>query len=63
MEDLDHLLQQCLNAKEVWQTLNRVGVCCNAGDKGFQDWLQQNLAGTHDDPDWPTKFAITLWYI
>jgi len=25
--------------------------------------MQHNLDGSHVDPTWPTKFAITLWYI
>ena len=34
-----------------------------ANDADFPIWIQQNLNGSHDDPTWPTKFTITLWYI
>jgi len=38
-------------------------VRCSAKDKGLQEWIQQNLSGNHDNPDWATKFGIILWYI
>jgi len=34
-----------------------------ANDADFPNGIQQNLDGSHDDSTWPTKFAITLWYI
>jgi len=63
VEDLDHLLRQCLSGKEVWLDLQRKGISYSFAQEEFKDWLQKNLAGTHVDPNWPTKFAITLWFI
>ena len=63
VEDLDHLLQQCLGAEEVWQSLQRKGIYCQFVQEDFKDWLQKNLAGMHQDSNWPAKFATTLWFI
>jgi len=62
-EDLDHLLRLCPNAKETWQTLETKGICCLSMNEALHIWLQRNLMDTQVDPNWPVKFAITLWYL
>ena len=63
LEDLEHISRSCPNARAVWQELSIEGLCYTAGEEEFSKWVRQNLHGTHDDPDWSTKFMITLWYI
>jgi len=62
-EDLDHLLRQCPNALDVWHVIHSIGLCGAAADTSLKEWLLANLTDIHVDPNWPTKFAITLWYI
>jgi len=62
-EDLDHLLRKCPHAQGVWQSLNSLGLCCVNPDSSISDWLRVNLTGSHVDPQWPRKFAISLWYL
>jgi len=63
LEDLEHILRSCPKAREVWQELRIEGLRYIAGEEEFSKWIRQNLQRTHDDPDWSTKFMITLWYI
>ena len=63
VEDLDHVLHWCSNAQEVWHALDNIEISSTGHDQGLPEWLQHNLNGTHDDPDWSPKFAMTLWYI
>ena len=63
MEDLDHILRQSPNAQVTWQVLEKAGMRCVASDTGLQEWIQQNIRRTHEDPEWPEKFVITMWYI
>jgi len=36
---------------------------CIASNSELQEWIQHNIKGLHEDPEWPEKFVITLWYI
>ena len=63
VEDLQHLFRSCEHAQLVWYSLAESGTYCEAQEAEFPVWIQQNLDGSHVDPNWPTKFTITLWYI
>ena len=63
VEDLDHLLRSCPNAIEAWQGLQPQGVTGSTNNEGLYGWIQHNITRTHEDPDWPTKFLVTMWYI
>ena len=63
VEDLDHLLRYCPNAIAVWQALQQQGLYSSANNEGLHGWIQQNITGKHEDPNWPTKFLITMWCI
>jgi len=63
VEDLDHTLRHCTNAQGVWQELEAFGLRPVANNARIHSWLHENLRATPEDPEWPEKFAITLWYI
>jgi len=63
VEDLDHLLRYCPNTTETWQAVQSHGVNAAKSNARLSIWLHHNISGQQEDPDWPTKFLITLWYI
>ena len=63
MEDLDHLLRRCPQAVGMWHALQAKGLYYLASDATCHQWVQLNMRGAHEDPDWPTKFMITVWYL
>ena len=63
VEDSQHLFRDCPHAQQIWSSLSEKGFCCVANGADFPNWLQLNLAGSHHDSKWPTKFAISLWYL
>ena len=62
-EDLDHVLRFCTNATMTWQAIHSHNVPGAESNEGRSTWLQHNLFNQLEDPNWPTKFLITLWYI
>ena len=62
-EDLNHVLRFCTNATRTWQSTQSPTVIGTESFEGITAWLQHNLAHQLEDPNWPTKFLITLWYI
>jgi len=57
------LLRKCPHAQDVWHAIHNIGLRGAAADTSLKEWLLANLTDVHVDPNWPTKFAITLWYI
>ena len=62
-ENLDHVLRSCPHAQDVWDVLTQMGLHSSGMDTDLLEWLHRNLKGAHVIPNWPTKFAIVLWYI
>jgi len=63
VENLEHVLRSCPQATQVWHTIQAHGLNYIGAEGNCTQWLLLNVRGSHEDPDWPTKFIITVWYI
>lgn len=65
-ETTDHVLRKCPKAKEVWKQVVGERKWWKMENLSFKEWMNTNLRGKKDinvGGDWPSMFAITVWWI
>ncbi|KAK9026642.1 hypothetical protein V6N11_039477 [Hibiscus sabdariffa] len=65
-EDIDHILHQCIAAKEIWRRLISIAASDSFSSLPFRDWMWTNLFDStfnSGDEEWPARFIITFWLL
>ncbi|KAL4273864.1 hypothetical protein GQ457_13G009600 [Hibiscus cannabinus] len=65
-EDMDHVLRQCVAAREIWCKIVPVAERDRFFRVSHREWLRTNLfdaSSTVDDEDWHVRFIITCWLL
>ncbi|KAL4354845.1 hypothetical protein GQ457_06G011460 [Hibiscus cannabinus] len=65
-EDMDHVLRQCVAAREVWCKIVPIAERDRFSRVAHREWLRTNLfdvSSTVGDEDWHVRFIITCWLL
>lgn len=65
-EDVEHVVRRCTFAFDVWKRLLPESEMSKFTSSPFDLWLDKNIKGSFSSihaTNWPTLFAITVWWI
>jgi len=63
LEDINHILRNCVRASEVWHYFDQAEQGIHDSNMGLQEWIYRNINHTTHEPLWPTKFAVIIWWL